>query len=178
MKISKCVSTILLAAFAISASTPAATAAEEAVRLATAEVRQVVNSAEILPAAIAEAKAQNKKVMVLFSGLEWCMPCRVFDKNVMKKPVFANFARRELVLVEFDMKRNGTVGLETTSKAAKALKTSDAEKKRQARLLMENFGVRGVPCAVILDGNGREIFRNVGCGIGAEDFVKAVRDAK
>gem|GEM_PF-6267599 len=106
------------------------------------------------------------------------MPCRVFDKNVMKKPVFENFARRELVLVEFDMKRNGAVGLETTSKAAKALKTSDAETKRQARLLMENFGVRGVPCAVILDGNGREIFRNVGCGIGAEDFVKAVRDAK
>ncbi len=171
MKISKCVliflTTVVIPAFASAApETP------------QGKITQAANSAEILPAALAQAKSQNKKVMVLFSGLEWCMPCRVFDKNVIKKPVFEKFARNELVLVEFDMKRNGAVSLATNAKEPSAPAVSDTEIKRQARLLMDKFGVRGVPCAVILDGDGREIFRHEGCGIGAEDFVKAVRDAK
>src|SRR5438128_6685853 len=55
-----------------------------------------------LPKAQAKAKAENKLVMMDFTGSDWCGWCIKLNKEVFSKPEFAEYAKKNLVLVEVD----------------------------------------------------------------------------
>ena len=44
----------------------------------------------------------NKPVLLVFAGSDWCAPCIRFDKNILDKSEFQNFAKDNLVILKAD----------------------------------------------------------------------------
>lgn len=53
----------------------------------------------------ASAKAQNKTILLVFSGSDWCAPCIKLDRNVWRTNEFQQFADKYLVLYKADFPR-------------------------------------------------------------------------
>ncbi len=49
-----------------------------------------------------EAKANNKLVLLDFTGSDWCGWCILLDREVFSKPQFKEYASKNLVLIEVD----------------------------------------------------------------------------
>ena len=52
-----------------------------------------------LPKAQAQAKAENKMVLLDFTGSDWCGWCMKFDKETLSTDKFADYAKAHLELV-------------------------------------------------------------------------------
>src|SRR5438093_216309 len=56
--------------------------------------------------ALEKAKAENKNVLLDFTGSDWCGWCMKMDKDVLKTKEFKEYASKNLVLVEVDFPQN------------------------------------------------------------------------
>lgn len=88
-----------------------------------------------------QAKTESKLVLLDFTGSDWCGWCIKLNKEVFSTPEFAEYAKKNLVLVEVDFPRK------------KAL--SDAQKKAN-QALQDKYKIEGYPTLILLDGNGRK----------------------
>jgi len=114
-----------------------------------------------LPDAKAQAKAENKLVFMEFTGSDWCPPCKMLHSEVLESKAFADYASKQFVLVELDFPRK---------------KEQSQELKQTNRKLAEEFKVQGYPTVVILDPDGKELYRKVGYGRdSAEEYIAAVK---
>jgi thioredoxin-related protein len=95
-----------------------------------------------LPKAQAKAKEENKLVMLDFTGSDWCGWCIKLHKEVFSKPEFAEYANRNLVLVEVDFPRS---------------KKQSAELKKANEALQEKYKVEGYPTIVVLNSAGTKV---------------------
>lgn len=95
-------------------------------------------------AALAKAKAENKHVLLDFTGSDWCGWCIRLKKEVFSQKDFIDFASQHYVLVELDFPRK---------------KKLPAETAKQNRELQDKFQIEGYPTVIILDADGREIGR-------------------
>ncbi|MDU0370241.1 thioredoxin family protein [Hymenobacter endophyticus] len=59
-----------------------------------------------LDAALQQAKATGRPVLVVFSGSDWCKPCIMLKQEVFDKPEFEQYAQSKLVLARFDFPRS------------------------------------------------------------------------
>ncbi|OGX89745.1 thioredoxin family protein [Hymenobacter coccineus] len=59
-----------------------------------------------LTAALAQAKANQRPVLAVFSGSDWCKPCIMLKQEVFDQPEFAQYAQDKFVLARFDFPRN------------------------------------------------------------------------
>jgi len=100
-----------------------------------------------LPKAEAQAKSQNKIVLMDFTGSDWCPWCIKFDKEVLDTPEFQDYAAKNVVLVKLDYP-NKLVQSDDLKKANAALKTQ--------------YKIDGFPTMVVLNKDGKEIGRQVG----------------
>ncbi len=100
-----------------------------------------------LPAAQAKAKAENKLVLMDFTGSDWCGWCIKFKKEVYSTPEFAEYAAKNLVLVELDFPHE---------------KPQSEELKKANKALQAKYQVRGFPTTVMLNGNGEKLKEFVG----------------
>ena len=122
--------------------------------------------------ALAKAKKENKAVMVIFSGLEWCPPCQMFDARIIKSSQFKNFAKKNLVMLEVDTKRNGQKVVSMDDKKLKKDKTY----KTDVATLESKYSHRGVPYAVLVDANGKTVYEQLGCPrSSAQEFVDMLK---
>jgi thiol:disulfide interchange protein len=55
-----------------------------------------------VPDAQAQAKSENKLVLLDFTGSDWCVWCKKLDAEVFSQQAFADYAKSNLVLVEVD----------------------------------------------------------------------------
>src|SRR6188768_1537543 len=53
----------------------------------------------------AQAKAENKKILLDFTGSDWCGWCIKLDKEVFSQQAWKDYAAKNLVLVELDFPR-------------------------------------------------------------------------
>ena len=111
-----------------------------------------VNAAEStwltdLPKAEAQAKTENKIVLMDFTGSDWCGWCIKFKQEVLDTPEFQAYAAKNVVLVELDYP-NKIVQADDLKKANAALK--------------DQYKIEGYPTLVVLDKDGKEIGRQVG----------------
>ena len=53
-------------------------------------------------AARARSRAENKSLLIDFTGSDWCPPCMRLRKEVFSKPEFTDYAAKNLVLLEVD----------------------------------------------------------------------------
>lgn len=110
-----------------------------------------------LPKAQAKAKAENKMVLMEFTGSDWCPPCKALYKNVLSTSQFQEYAKTNLVLVEVDFPRN---------------KPQTDEQRNTNQSLQKEFGIAGYPTIIVLNSEGKELINSVGYGGDkAEDFV-------
>ena len=94
-----------------------------------------------LDAAFKKAKAENKSVLVEFTGSDWCPPCIAMRKNVFSTKEFVKGASKNFILVELDF-----------PKGDKAL----AEKNQP---LAEKYKIEGYPTVILLTPEGKEFTR-------------------
>jgi thioredoxin-related protein len=95
-----------------------------------------------LPKAQAQAKKENKLVMLDFTGSDWCGWCIKLNKDVFSKPEFSKYAKENLVLVEVDFPRRKEL-------------SDDLKKANQA--LQEKYKIEGYPTIIVLDGEGKNV---------------------
>ena len=116
----------------------------------------------------AQAKAENKHILIDFSGSDWCGWCIKLDKEVFSQPAFKEYAQKNLVMVLADFPRD-------KSKQSEAL-------QKQNNKLSKQFGVRGFPTVYVLDSSGEIIAKTGYQAGGPEAYVahvkKLIADAK
>src|SRR5262245_33987326 len=95
-----------------------------------------------LPKAQAQAKAEKKLVMLDFTGSDWCGWCIKLNKEVFSQPEFAEYANKNLVLVEVDCPRQ---------------KELSAEQKKANQELQKKYKIEGYPTIIVLDGEGKKL---------------------
>lgn len=52
--------------------------------------------------ATAVAQTENKNVLLVFTGSDWCKPCILLKRDILHSPAFVEFAEESLVLVNLD----------------------------------------------------------------------------
>lgn len=81
------------------------------------------------------ALKENKKILVDFTGSDWCGYCIALDKEVFDKPAFATFAK-DYILVKLDFPKS------------KKLPPSEVASNAKAK---EKYQVRGFPSVLVID---------------------------
>src|SRR5690349_2409724 len=95
-----------------------------------------------LPEAQAKAKAENKLVMMDFTGSDWCGWCIKLNKEVFSKPEFAQYAQKNLVPVEVDFPH---------------AKAQSEQLKQANQALQAKYKIEGYPTIIVLDSNGKKL---------------------
>src|SRR6476659_6847904 len=95
-----------------------------------------------LPKAQAQAKKENKLVMLDFTGSDWCGWCIKLDKEVFSKPEFKSYAKDNLVLVEVDFPK---------------LKELPADVAKQNDKLQKQYKIEGYPTVIVLNSAGKKV---------------------
>jgi len=100
--------------------------------------------------ALIDAKRDGMKVLLDFTGSDWCQPCIALKKNVLTSDAFNAWAKGKIICVELDYPHN--------------VPQSDELKARNKRVLTAYNGnmMAVYPTVIILDSNGKEIGRNNG----------------
>ena len=91
-----------------------------------------------------QAKANHKILLLDFTGSDWCGWCKKFDREVLLKPEFKDFARDNLVVVELDFPR---------------AKQQAPELRKQNRELAQQYEIVGFPTILVLSEDGQTLWR-------------------
>jgi thiol-disulfide isomerase/thioredoxin len=90
------------------------------------------------------ATAENKTILMDFTGSDWCGWCIRLHDEVFDFPEFQEYAEKNLILLELDFPRG--------KRLPPALMAQNEE-------LQERFAVQGFPTILLLDGEGRPFGR-------------------
>lgn len=113
-----------------------------------------------LEKALVKAKAENKSVLVEFTGSDWCPPCIAMRKNVFSKKEFVTAASKKFILVELDFPKG------------------DNELKKKNQPFAEQYKIEGFPTVVLLGPDGKEFTRFFASQFPkTEDFLKHLDEA-
>ena len=115
---------------------------------------------ENIDKAKAEAKNTKKPMLLNFSGSDWCIWCKKLNNEVLSKPVFQEYARENLVLVDVDFPQ---------------FTSQNDTLKKQNQELAKTFKVQGFPTVVLLSSEGREIGRTGYQRGGPEKYVEHLK---
>jgi protein disulfide-isomerase len=98
-------------------------------------------------AALAQAKTENKLVLLDFTGSDWCGYCKLLDSEVFFQQSFKDFADSKYVMVTVDFPHEAP--------------QPDTIKEQNAAL-GKQFGIDGFPTLIVLTPDGKELGRQVG----------------
>ena len=59
----------------------------------------------LLVTTFAIAQTQDKNIIIVFSGSDWCAPCIKLDKNIWQSEAFKKEANEEWILVKANFHR-------------------------------------------------------------------------
>ncbi|MCB0514450.1 MAG: thioredoxin family protein [Chitinophagales bacterium] len=88
------------------------------------------------------AASENKPIVLVFQGSDWCAPCIKLDREIWRTDTFQNYANEHLVMLKADFPRS------------KKNKLDEAQATANAKLA-EMYDKSGIfPFVVILDAEG------------------------
>lgn len=117
-----------------------------------------------LPKAQEQAKKEGKMVFMNFTGSDWCGWCIKLKREVFDTKEFAQYAAKNLVLVEVDFPRQ---------------KKLSPEQKKANDALQEKYRAEGFPTIVVLNKNNKEVWKQVGfMEGGAKAWIAKLEEAK
>jgi thioredoxin-related protein len=89
------------------------------------------------------ATVENKPIILVFQGSDWCAPCIKLDREVWSTQVFKDYASKNYVMLQADFPRKRKNALNDPQTTANAK-------------LAEAYNKNGVfPFVVVLDANGK-----------------------
>lgn len=100
-----------------------------------------------VPKAQAQAKSENKLVLMNFTGSDWCPACIQLDKTVLSQPAFADYAQKNLVLVLVDFPNN---------------KPQSDELKAANDKLSTKYEIEGYPTLLLTKPDGSVVWKQFG----------------
>ena len=115
-------------------------------------------------AAKKQAAAENKLLLVDFSGSDWCGWCKKLDEEVFAKPEFLEGAKKDFVLVMVD------------SPSDKKLLSEKAAEQNPK--LVEKYEVHGFPTVLIMDADGVVLDKTGYRRGGPEEYLKNLAEIK
>ncbi|MEM6803704.1 MAG: thioredoxin family protein [Bacteroidota bacterium] len=113
-----------------------------------------------LEPAIAEAQSEEKSILMVFSGSDWCKPCIRLNEEVFEQTSFANSTqeRFSLLKVDFPRRRKNKLAQEIIAYRAS---------------LAEKYNPKGYfPWVLILDKEGNKIRKIEYKGGGLQSFLQ------
>jgi len=116
-----------------------------------------------VPKAIEKAKAENKLVIMDFTGSDWCGWCIKLNKEVFSTAEFAEYAKKNLVPVEVDF---------PTKKA------QTAELKKTNMELQKKYKIEGYPTIIVLNGEGKNVGQLGYMPGGPKNFIAKLDELK
>ena len=60
------------------------------------------------------ASQNNKPVLLIFSGSDWCLPCERLNREIITDSSFKNYASQKLILIEADFPQRTKLSKEQT----------------------------------------------------------------
>jgi len=91
--------------------------------------------------AMADAKNENKNIVMVFAGSDWCAPCMKLEKYILESDDFKNYANDHWILLKLDFPKK------------KKNKLSDEQQLHNDKLA-EKYNKKGYfPLVVMLDKN-------------------------
>jgi len=112
-----------------------------------------------LEQAVAQAKKENKAVLVNFTGSDWCIWCKRLNSEVFSQKEFEEYADKNLVLVKLDFPKD----IQQTN-ATKLYNNNLAQK----------YGIEGFPTILILNSKGDLVAKTGYQPGGATNYVKHI----
>ena len=86
---------------------------------------------------------ENKPIVLVFSGSDWCAPCMKLEKEIWSTADFINYSNEHYILLKADFPR-------------KSKNTVDAQQKEANKQLAEKYNKGGFfPLVVVLDKQGK-----------------------
>ncbi len=107
----------------------------------------------------ARSQVESKPLLIDFTGSDWCPPCMRLQKEVFSKPEFADYAAKNLVLLEVDFPKRKALppGQQTVNEA-----------------LRVQFGIEGFPTIILMSPSGKILGRLGSLPGGAPAFITAL----
>jgi protein disulfide-isomerase len=113
-----------------------------------------------LEEAVAQARKENKAVLVNFTGSDWCKWCIKLNDEVFTQDEFENYAEKSLVLVRLDFPRSIPQSQET---------------KIYNNSLARQFGVQGFPTILVFNNQGQLVAKTGYQPGGAVNYVNHIQ---
>ncbi len=89
-----------------------------------------------------KAKEENKSIILVFSGSDWCAPCIKLDREIWQSEEFKTYAKQNVVLYKADFPR----------KKENKLKDQLVQQNKE---LADRYNPKGYfPLVLVLDNNG------------------------
>jgi protein disulfide-isomerase len=115
-----------------------------------------------VPKAQAQAKSENKLVLMDFTGSDWCGWCIKLDNETFSKPEFADYAKKNLVLVQLDYPNKKKLPADLTKANA---------------ALQAKYKIEGFPTLIAIKPDGTVVWTQVGYLAGGPAALIAKLDA-
>ncbi len=109
-----------------------------------------------IESALQKAKAENKYILVNFTGSDWCVWCKRLNDEVFSKPEFKEFAEKKLILVKIDFPKEKELPL---------------DEKLYNQQLAQQFAVEGFPTIYILKNDGTAIYQTGYLAGGVRNYI-------
>ena len=113
-----------------------------------------------LEQAIAQAKKENKAVLVNFTGSDWCIWCKRLSSEVFQQKEFKEYADKSLVLVMLDFPRD---------------KEQTSETQNYNRNLAQKYGIQGFPTILIFNSQGKMVAQTGYQPGGPEKYIEHIK---
>lgn len=89
------------------------------------------------------AASENKTIVLVFSGSDWCAPCMKLEKEIWKTEAFKAYAKDHYVMYNADFPR-------------KKKNQVDSEQVKRNKQLAEKYNQKGYfPFVAVIDKNGK-----------------------
>ncbi|APG65006.1 hypothetical protein LPB136_06390 [Tenacibaculum todarodis] len=98
----------------------------------------VINWEKSYDDALKRAKAENKPLLVYFTGSDWCGPCKVLGKKLFKTEKFQEYATNKFVLYKADFPRNKDLVEEKTRKINEEIQARFGQSKFPTMLIVNS----------------------------------------
>ncbi|MEM6343743.1 MAG: thioredoxin family protein [Bacteroidota bacterium] len=109
------------------------------------------------------ALEEQKPILLVFSGSDWCRPCIQLEREVFQDSSFLAFAESELILLKADFPRS------------RKNRLPDEQKLHNERLA-QRYNPKGeFPLVLLLDAEGQELARTAYRSGGAEAFIQFIQ---
>jgi thioredoxin-related protein len=110
-----------------------------------------------------EASSQNKNILLVFSGSDWCGPCIKLDRDIWQSAEFKEFAKNNLVLERADFPKK------KQNQLAPELKKINEE-------LAEKYNKDGMfPLVVVLDKNGKVLGKTAYKNVSPQEYIDILK---